>query len=426
MTSVRDEPFALYLHIPFCYHKCPYCDFNTYAVTTLPERDYIHSMLAEIDYRASLPEWSGRPVATIYFGGGTPSLLSPSSIRKVIATISQNFPIEDRVEISLEANPGTVSLEGLSSYREAGVNRLSIGAQSFNPELLRLLGRIHLTTQTEEAVMNARSAGFQNVSIDLMYGIPQQDLASLDTDLSAALALGPDHLSLYSLTIEKGTPFFGSYMKGQLKLPPDELVADMMENINFALPSRGYSRYEVSNFSLAGKEARHNLAYWNSSDYLGIGAGAHSAVSFMQSERDPLLPVRWSNVALPNRYMRDANAQGHAEAWRDSLTLSSAIFDFMYLGLRKVSGVSCSEFLQRFGISLGEAYPAQIEIFIEGGLAVVEGDMLQLTSKGLMILDSILADLNEPRTQALEGRTGVHRSAPSTARPATGESRSLS
>ncbi|WKZ57767.1 MAG: radical SAM family heme chaperone HemW [Bdellovibrionota bacterium] len=398
MTAVRDESFALYLHIPFCYHKCPYCDFNTYAVTTIPEREYTSALLAELDYRASLPEWSGRAVSSMYFGGGTPSLLQPQTILKIIAAVSSRFPIEDSIEISLEANPGTVSLESLHGYREAGVNRLSIGAQSFSAELLKKLGRIHLPAQTEEAVMNARSSGFRNLSLDLMYGIPDQDLKAFEEDVSIALKLAPEHLSLYSLTIEKGTPFFASFKKGQLKIPHDDVVADMMESIQHALPARGYARYEVSNFSQPHRQALHNLAYWNSRDYMGLGAGAHSAVYLTEEEGAPLLPVRWSNVALPNRYIRDASAQGHAEAWRDALDLKAAIFDFIYLGLRKTAGISLLEFTQRFGQTVYEAYPAQIEVFAEQKLLAVNDGALALTPAGMMVLDSILEDLNEPRT----------------------------
>lgn len=382
--------FSLYLHFPYCLHKCPYCDFNTYAVSTFPEKDYVAALLSELDYRATLPEWKGRLVATIYFGGGTPSLLSPYSIRRVISHITRLFPVAELAEVSLEANPGTVSPDSLHALREAGVNRLSLGAQSFNSATLKTLGRIHSAAQTEAAVQGARGAGFTNISLDLMYGVPGQSFPDLVNDLRAALQLNPVHISAYGLTIEKGTPFYQSYKKGTLVLPKESTVVTMMEEINTALPARGFARYEISNFAKPGKQARHNLAYWNGDDYLGLGAGAHSFNASLGTPGG----TRWSNFAQPNKYMDEAVTRGYAEGWRDTLTAKDAIFEFFFLGLRKIEGVSASAFAARFGQSIEATFPGLCAVLLEGKLIKENGDYIALSERGLMLADSVIENFS--------------------------------
>lgn len=401
------NPFSLYIHIPFCFHKCPYCDFNAYAVSAVPEKDYVSALLAELDFRASLPEWKARMVQSIYFGGGTPSLFQPASIRKIISAVCKTFPLDENAEISIEANPGTVTAESLAGYKEAGVNRLSLGAQSFDRTVLKNLGRMHFPEQIESAVEGARAGGLHNINIDLIYGAPEQTLAMLSQDLHATLSLKPTHVSAYGLTIEKGTPFYLSFKKGALKLPPEDSVAEMMEHLNEFLPSHGLVRYEVSNFALPGKEARHNLAYWNGSDYLGLGAGAHSYCATASREQLDF-GTRWSNFALPHKYITETVAHGKAESWHDRLSFEQAVFEFFFLGLRKIEGVSATAFEHRFGVSAQSLYPALFDVLREGRLVKVEGDRIALTARGLMLADSVIENFAQPERKAGQPAPQAH------------------
>ncbi|MBX7138063.1 MAG: radical SAM family heme chaperone HemW [Oligoflexia bacterium] len=380
---------SIYIHIPFCLHKCPYCDFNTYALATFPEREYTAAILSELDYRATLAEWRGREVQTIYFGGGTPSIFEARSIARILQSISRLFPVSNRAEISLEANPGTIDTELLGELREAGINRLSIGAQSFSRELLKVLGRMHSPEQIEAAVLSARTVGFSNVSLDLIYGVPGQSPEQWEAELGAAALLKVDHISAYGLTIEKGTPFYQSYRRGLLRLPPEDAVVSMMELANSTLPELGYKHYEISNFAREGFEARHNLAYWNGADYLGIGAGAHSFVRCEPPFGDNH-GMRWSNFALPNKYIKEVSSHGQAEGWRDTLSKSDAIFEFFFLGLRRIEGVKDSEFKAKFNLEIKQSYPFIIDMLMEQGLVEFESGNLRLSDKGILLADSVI------------------------------------
>lgn len=389
------QPFSLYLHIPYCLHKCPYCDFNTYALSSFSEKEYVAALLSELDYRSSLPEWRGRMVQSIYFGGGTPSLFTPAGIRRIISVILKTFPVDDKIEVSLEANPGTVSYDTLSGYFEAGVNRLSIGAQSFSTEILKALGRMHTGAQVEEAVLTARNVGFSNISIDLIYGAPVQTIADLQSDLMEIGRLEPTHVSPYGLTIEKGTPFFTSYKKGVLKLPKEDVVIDMMRRIKNELSGCGLTQYEISNFAKPGKEARHNLAYWNGEDYLGLGAGAHSFCAAL-GDGVQHFGKRWSNYALPQKYMEDAVVAGYADSWSESLDEHASVFEYFFLGLRKTSGVSLSKFEQKFGRRAKTVYPVMLEMLISEGLLQEQADFLSLTPAGMLLADSVIENFSSP------------------------------
>lgn len=390
------KPFGIYIHIPYCLQRCPYCDFNTYATTSLPEKEYVSALLCELDFRASEPVWRGREVQSVYFGGGTPSLLNASSVEKLINFICAAFPFQPTAEISLEANPGTVSGDTLAAFREAGINRLSLGIQSFNEEMLRTLGRIHSPQQCESAICDARTAGFRNLSIDLIYGIPGQTLADWRTDLKTAVRYVPEHLSAYGLTIEKGTPFFESCRKGLIRLPEENTIIRMMGALHSTLCEAGFRRYEISNYARPGREARHNLSYWNGQDYLGLGAGAHSFVSAEREEADAF-GQRWANFAEPVKYMREAAAHGHALSWKDVLDRKAAMFEYFFLGLRKTEGVSLRMFQERFGLSVEEAYPAVIEILREQKHATLSEDRFSLTERGLMLADSVFEFFTEDK-----------------------------
>lgn len=415
------RPISLYVHIPYCFHKCPYCDFNAYAVSSIPEKEYVSALLSELDYRASQREWRGRLVQSIYFGGGTPSLFQPTAIRKIVGAICSHFAVHDNVEVSLESNPGTLTPDNILGYREAGVNRLSIGAQSFQRRVLAALGRMHSPDHIEAAVESAKAAGLSNVNIDLIYGAPDESLKEWESDLRAAVALEPVHISAYGLTIERGTPFYLSYRKGQLKLPTEEKVIEMMNLVNTFLPAHGLQRYEISNFAVIGREARHNLAYWNGDDYLGIGAGAHS-FSRLAGQKPESFGARWSNAALPAKYIQEAVAQGHAESWHDELSFESAVFEFFFLGLRKISGVSTKAFEQRFGTSVESLYPALLEVLSSEGLIKRVGDSIAISEKGLLLADSVIENFAHPEKKVAVEHQAV---LPDIPQPAASESRFL-
>lgn len=381
-------PFSLYIHIPYCRHKCPYCDFNTYAVARIPEQEYVQALLAELDFRLSSDEWRGRRVQSIYFGGGTPSLFSSESIDVILRHISARSEIESALEVTIEANPGTVNAESLESYRKSGVNRLSLGAQSFTPGMLENLGRVHTAEETVDAVRMSRSAGFDNLSLDIIYALPGQTLEDFEYDLSQLILLSPEHISAYGLTIEQGTPFYQAYSKGGLSLPREDVEVEMMTRLNSTLEKNNYLHYEISNFAREGMYSRHNSAYWNGDDYLGLGAGAHSFVR--KSAEGGISGVRWSNFAQPEMYMKRSCATGHAESWKDSVSQRDARFEFFFLGLRKIEGVSKSEYEGRFGEDVDVVYGSIINDLTRQGLLLNNNGILKLTSRGLLLADSVI------------------------------------
>ncbi len=269
---------SVYIHVPYCLKRCPYCDFNTYAVGQVPEDDYVSALLRELDATAKRPPWEGRRVATVFFGGGTPSLLAPDSIDRLLDRLDARFGIQADAEISLEANPG--SLEGsaperLAELRKAGVNRLSIGAQSFDDRHLATLGRIHRAGDTLETLAAARRAGFDNLSLDLIFAVPGQTIADWQRDLERVVALAPEHVSAYGLTYEEGTPLERDLAAGNVEPATEETEAAMYEAAISTLAGAGYRHYEISNFARPGYQCRHNVTYWSWGDYLGLGAGAH-------------------------------------------------------------------------------------------------------------------------------------------------------
>lgn len=379
------KPFSLYIHIPFCAHKCPYCDFNTYAVPRAPEREYIDALLAELHAREKMQEWQGREIQTIFFGGGTPSMFSPEGIGRILVEAAALFSIRSDAEVSMEVNPGGVSVEQLAGYASYGVNRLSIGAQSFSPDRLRILGRTHSPEEVENALRHALDAGIRDLSIDLMYGCPGQDQVELSHDLRTAASLPISHLSIYSLTIEKGTPYYAGYKKGALKLPEEASVVAMMEEIERYLPQEGFERYEISNFARNGHRSRHNLAYWNGDDYLGIGAGAHSYLRLEGTGGR-----RWSNYALPTKYMTATLEKKTAESWSETLSLRASIFEFFFLGLRKIAGVRRSDFEKLFGTKVEQYYDDVLRSLVEQGVLQIQDDQIQLTRRGLQLADSVV------------------------------------
>jgi len=378
------EPFALYLHVPYCRHICPYCDFNVQAAARPPETRYTAGLAAELTAYAAREPWRGRRVKTIYLGGGTPSLFSSVAIGEILATVARRFEVVGGAEITLEANPGTLSDVTLAGYRAAGVNRLSLGAQSFHPHHLRTLGRDHSPDDVVAAVEAARAGGFDNLSLDLIFGVPGETLADWDSDLARAIALAPRHVSTYALTFEPGTPFHTWRAHGRL-LPVDEdLEASMADLASERLGSVGYERYEISSYARPGFAARHNLSYWDGSDYLGLGAGAHS---FSQQ---PSPGVRWTNERSPERYLAGVETSGTAPASVEHLSQATARAEFCFTGLRQTAGIDVASFRQRFGTELAAAFPHVLGL-IDDGLLDLTAGRLHLTQRGLAFADTVSA-----------------------------------
>ncbi len=377
-------PFSLYLHIPYCLVKCPYCDFNAYGVRTWPEKDYVQALCAELRFYADREPWQGESVATIYFGGGTPSLFAPASIAQVLEAVSGCFTVLPSAEITLEADPASVTRETLAGFRAVGVNRLSFGVQSFQAKLLKTLGRLHTAEDGPRVLAWAREAGFTNLTMDLIFGVPGQTLALLADDLHQTCAAAPEHVSLYNLTYEEGTPFFRRKQQGKLRPIEEEEEIEMFSCIRETLQVQGYQHYEISNFARAGFASRHNANYWQGGDYLGLGAGAHSYA------RVPEWGRRWSNERKPQAYMRKAVTEGSALDCQEQLTYAQARGEFLFLRLRQLEGFVLATFSERFGVPLVEAFP-HVSDFVVEGLLREDGGRLALTSKGLLMADSIFA-----------------------------------
>lgn len=387
-TRQESRPFSLYIHIPYCGQRCPYCDFNTYVEAKIPEEEYTSALLSELRYRSRLPAWKGRPLQSIFFGGGTPSLFKAKSLGSVISAAKELFSPEPTLEVTIEANPGTVSLEYFGELRQHGIERISLGAQSFNRGSLRELGRAHSVEETLAAYNDARTGGFKNINLDLIYALPKQGLGEFKADLETLCDLAPEHISAYQLTIEKGTPFSFRYHQGDLILPPEDDTIAMMEHLVTYLAQRGFEQYEISNFAKPEKRCRHNQAYWDGDDYLGLGAGAHS-FSSIEGEG---FGRRWSNFALPVQYMQRVGDSGEGESWRDTLSKTARQFEFFFLGLRRSAGVSIADFSTRFKEDLLSVYGNTVETLQEQGLLCKEGDLIFLSERGRLLADSVFQE----------------------------------
>ena len=380
-------PFSLYIHIPYCISKCPYCDFNCHVVADIPESNYTDALLRELEHYGVSDDWRGRSVQSIFFGGGTPSTFKPASIGKLLAWAAATFPIDADCEITMEANPGTVDATCFAGYRDAGVNRISVGVQSFQPRLLKLLGRIHDAEEAKRALRVVKQAGFDNFSFDLIYANPGQTLEELTNDLDTALEFQPPHLSAYNLTFEEGTPFHHEYRAGRMaNLSEDEEIA-MAELIESKLSAAGLKRYEISNYARPWFHSRHNVNYWRAGDYLGLGAGAHS----YKRNPDGVTGKRWSDEKNPGRYMSLVAASNHAVIDREEIDLPKAAGEFMFLGLRMTEGISTDVFRTRFGKLPEDFYP-RIKIWTEGGFLKEHRGHLKLTAKGLLLANSIFVE----------------------------------
>jgi len=338
-------PLALYIHIPWCLKKCPYCDFNSHEQRqALPESRYVDALM--IDLESALPSIWGRRFSSIFFGGGTPSLFTPASIDAILAGVRARMPVPPGTEVTLEANPGTFEAQKFAEFRSAGINRLSIGIQSFNPDHLKALGRVHDDAEARRAV-EIGLAAIGNVNLDLMYALPGQTLGDMREDLRTALSYAPPHLSCYHLTLEPNTLF----AKYPPPLPDDDAAADMQDAIESTLADAGYRHYETSAYAKAGFECRHNRNYWEFGDYLGIGAGAHSKLSFPNRIR------RLVRVKQPQQYLDRIDA-GNAILEEHDVTRNDVGFEFMLNALRLTDGVPAALFQERAGFPLTLVEPA--------------------------------------------------------------------
>src|SRR6266536_2314551 len=372
------ESFSLYVHIPYCISKCPYCDFNSHVVPEIPEANYTEALIQELNHYARINHWRARSVQTIFFGGGTPSTFQPSSIARILESANVLFPIDSDCEITLEANPGTVESENFAGYRSCGVNRISVGVQSFQPHLLKFLGRVHSADEAVKALQVIGDAGFENFSLDLIYANPGQTLRDLENDLDTALGFQSPHLSAYNLTIEEGTPFHHEYRSGRISLLSEEEEIAMAELIERRLGAAGLQRYEISNYARPGFHSRHNVNYWRTGDYLGIGAGAHS---HKNTSSDGIYGRRWWNEKNPARYMSKIIERGQAVTDAEEGDLTRAAGEHMFSGLRLIDGICLDAFVTRFGKSAWELYP-QISGWVSAGLMETDGNRLRLTARG--------------------------------------------
>jgi oxygen-independent coproporphyrinogen-3 oxidase len=373
-------PLALYVHLPWCLKKCPYCDFNSHQKAgELPEAQYLAALCADLE--AALPLIWGRRVVSIFMGGGTPSLFSPAGIDQLIADIRARLPLAPGIEVTLEANPGTFERERFRAFRAAGVTRLSIGVQSFNDDALRALGRVHNAEQARAAIAEARDA-FDTFNIDLMYALPGQDLAALRADLDEALSCAPPHLSIYHLTVEANTVFAS---RPPADLPDDDLASDMLDLITARTAEVGLQRYEVSAFAQPGHRCAHNLNYWEFGDYLGIGAGAHGKISFPHRV---LRQVRWRE---PAAYMQHALA-GNAVSNENEVARRDLPFEYMLGALRLREGFELARYTERTGLPLSSVLAALAQAEAKG---LIErdavSDTVRPTARGFDFLSDLQA-----------------------------------
>ncbi|MDO9367624.1 MAG: radical SAM family heme chaperone HemW [Sphingopyxis sp.] len=375
------EPLALYVHWPFCVSKCPYCDFNSHVRESVDQAVWRDALLADLRHEAAL--LPGRTVGSIFFGGGTPSLMPPATVAAVIAAAAAEWGLAEDCEITLEANPNSVEVANFADLTAAGVNRVSIGVQSFDSEVLEFLGRAHSENEARRAIATAQEH-FARVSFDLIYARPGQSMAAWESELAGALAFGTDHLSLYQLTIEPGTRFATLAAKGDLTIPDGDMAADLFDATQAMTRAAGLPRYEVSNHARVGQESRHNLAYWRYADYAGVGPGAHGRRLRQATERHK----------KPENFISAVERNGHGLKVEIDLPSHERATEAMLMGLRLTEGIDLARIEARSGLAREAFVDADaVARLAAQGLMRQDGDRLAVTEDGILLLDSILSEV---------------------------------
>lgn len=361
---------GVYIHIPFCHQICNYCDFNKFFFQNQPVDEYIESLGKEMALWQS--DLEKAKIDTIFIGGGTPTSLTVEQLERLLSLIHQHIPMEYVAEFSSEANPDELTLEKMQLMRKYGVNRLSMGVQTFDQDLLKILGRTHSNDHVYDVIENAKQTEFPSISIDLMYGLPNQTMDQWKASLQEAFRLKIPHISAYSLLVEPKTIFYNLLSKGRLSLPGEDLEAEMYSYLLEEMKSHGYSQYEISNFAYEEKESKHNLLYWNNDEYIGLGAGAHGYVN----------GVRYSNHGPLKKYMQTIDLGEKPLMMQKEVTKVEKMEEEMFLGLRKNRGVSLETFEERYSLTLREVYGKELDELLYKELIVIENDFVKLTTRG--------------------------------------------
>ena len=369
---MQTKPTSAYVHIPFCTQICYYCDFSKVFIKNQPVDSYLEHLIEEYD------SYDIKKLRTLYIGGGTPTALSAPQLAFLLEKLTDKLDLSYLEELTIEANPGDLDQEKIAILKDSPVNRVSLGVQTFNDRMLKQIGRSHSEKDIYENIANLKKAGFDNISIDLIYALPKQTMEDVKTNVAKAIALDIPHMSLYSLILENHTVFMNRMRRGKLPLPKEDLEAEMFEYIIAELEKAGFDHYEISNFSKPGFESRHNLMYWDNAEYYGIGAGASGYVN----------GVRYKNHGPIRHYMQAVEA-GNTRVQEEVLTLKEKMEEEMFLGLRKKSGVSKKRFEEKFGLSFEDHYGAVVSELTEQGLLVPDRDIVRMTKQGLFLGDTV-------------------------------------
>lgn len=369
---MQTKPTSAYVHIPFCTQICYYCDFSKVFIKNQPVDSYLEHLIEEYD------SYDIKKLRTLYIGGGTPTALSACQLAFLLEKLTDKLDLSYLEELTIEANPGDLDQGKIAVLKDSPVNRVSLGVQTFNDRMLKQIGRSHLEKDIYENIANLKKAGFDNISIDLIYALPKQTMEDVKINVAKAIALDIPHMSLYSLILENHTVFMNRMRRGKLPLPKEDLEAEMFDYIIAELEKAGFEHYEISNFSKPGFESRHNLMYWNNAEYYGIGAGASGYVD----------GVRYKNHGPIRHYLQAVEA-GNARVQEEVLTLKEQMEEEMFLGLRKKSGVSKKRFEEKFGLSFEDQYGAVVSELTEQGLLVPDRDIVRMTKQGLFLGDTV-------------------------------------
>ena len=369
---MQTKPTSAYVHIPFCTQICYYCDFSKVFIKNQPVDSYLEHLIEEYD------SYDIKKLRTLYIGGGTPTALSARQLAFLLEKLTDKLDLSYLEELTIEANPGDLDLEKIAVLKDSLVNRVSLGVQTFNDRMLKQIGRSHSEKDIYENIANLKKAGFDNISIDLIYALPKQTMEDVKTNVAKAIALDIPHMSLYSLILENHTVFMNRMRRGKLPLPKEDLEAEMFDYIIAELEKAGFEHYEISNFSKPGFESRHNLMYWDNAEYYGIGAGASGYVD----------GVRYKNHGPIRHYLQAVEA-GNARVQEEMLTLKEKMEEEMFLGLRKKSGVSKKRFEEKFGLSFEDHYGAVVSELTDQGLLVPDRDIVRMTKQGLFLGDTV-------------------------------------